>query len=313
VSDHVAVLPQVLIPYPGPQSDGLVQDIFVYLRPETNGVLVESTLLKVVQSCSQYRRGIRLIYLANFPGAYILDHHIVERHYSHKFYFAVHGKRAFTVKMKTEFEEHYGVEFENAEIIGSFQALTQFDVSPNELFSRWVPSSDVLRVDGQIIKRIDGVFVVNYDIPALLHKNTRSTDIAVMLFRCQVDYGYFEDLVSEMREVLVQKGLLPSRLPTSRVFHYSRGPFDQLLDAVDYLCKPDGSPIGVERLSFAAFAESRGYNASALMSLVENPICMFETHSGALEEESIFSYTAMDSYATALEKMTRLRAQLWIR
>jgi hypothetical protein len=313
VSDHAAVLPEVLVPYPGPQADGSVQDIFVYLRPETNGVLVESALLKVVQSCSQYRRGIRLVYLANFPGAYILDHHIVERHYSHKFYFAVHGKRAFTDKMKRVFEAHYGVGFADAEIIGSFQALTQFDVSPDELFSRWVPSSDVLRVDGQIIKRMDGVFVVNYDIPALLHKNTRNTDIAVMMFRCQVDYGYFEDLVAEMREVLVQKGLLPARLPTSRVFHHSRGPFDQVLDAVDYLCEPDGSSIGVDRLSFAAYAQRHGYDAAALMSLVENPICVFETDDGSLEEESIFTYTAMDSYATALEKMARLRAQLWIR
>ena len=96
--------PKVLIPYPGPDASGNVQDIFVYLRPETNGVLVESTLLKVVKECRAAGVEISLIYLANIPGEFILGHHIVERHYAQKFYFAVHGKNAFTPAMKARVE-----------------------------------------------------------------------------------------------------------------------------------------------------------------------------------------------------------------
>ena len=305
-------IPQILLPYPGPSDDPQIQDIFVYLRPETNGVLVESLLLNVIKSCGRYRSGIKLIYLANFPGEYILDHHVIERHYSHKFFFAVHGKRAFTTKMKRAFEHRFGRSFDDAPIIGSFEALAELEKSPEQLFSSWVPSEDMLHVDGQSIKKIDGHFVVNYDIPALLHKNNRGTDIAVMLFRCSVDYDYFHELVDEMREVLVEKGVLNPSVPASRAFHFSKGPFEQLLDAADYLCDTSGTPRPIDDLSFVRYAGTRGYTPAQLQSVIEYPVCLFETDDGTRVEESIFSYTADDSYEEAIDKLDHLRAQLWI-
>lgn len=304
--------PQVLVPYPGPQGDGEVQDIFVYLRPETNGVLVESLLLKVIQSCSQYHTGINLVYLANLPGEFILENHIVERHYAYKLYFAVYGGRAFTARMRATFESRFAVGFDSARVIGSFEALRQLGMSPDQLFSRWVDAADVLHVNGQTVKRIDTVFVVNYDIPALLHKNNRGTDIAVMLFRCAVDYSYFGDLVNEMRTTLVDSGVLPKNLPASRAFHFSHGPFEQLLDARGHLRATDGSPVPFSDLSFVRFALAQGVSEADLRSAVDNPICLF-AEDGDYVEESIFVYTATDSYAQALEKLARIRAQYWIR
>ncbi len=306
-------LPQILVPYPGPSDEPTIQDIFVYLRPETNGVLVESVLFNVIKGCEQYRSGIKLIYLANFPGAYIVDHHIVERHYAHKFFFAVHGKRAFTARMQSSFESWFKVPFSQARVIGSFEALSELKKTPEELFSHWVPADQMFFIDGQSVKRIDDVYVVNYDIPALLHKNTRSTDIAVMLFRCSVDYDYFKELVGEMRDSLVSIGVLRASLPVSRAFHYSKGPFEQLLDAADYLCNRDGEPLPPEKLSFVQYAMSRGYTPQQLQSVTENPVCLFERADGSQVEESIFSYTATDTYKEAIDKLETLRAQLWIR
>lgn len=291
----------------------MVQDIFLYLRPETNGTLVESALLKVIQGCSQYRTGIKLVYLANFPGEFILANHIVERHYAHKFFFAVHGKRAFTSRMKEEFERHFGVPFAHARIIGSFEALQVLDTTPEELFSFWVPASEMMHVDGQTIKRHDDLYIVNYDIPALMHKNNRGTDIAVMLFRCNIDYDYFVDLVDEMRDTLVEKGVLSSDRPASRAFHYSKGPMEQLLDATDYLRHPDGTPVDLAELSFVAYAHNHGYTAAELMGVVRSPICLFELPDGSMVEESVFAYTATDSFAAALAKLPSIRAQVWIR
>ncbi len=312
MGEQARVTPQILVPYPGPDGSGDVHDIFVYLRPETNGVLVESALLKVVQNCSQYRSSIRLVYLANFPGQFIVDNHIVERHYAHKFYFAVHGKRVFTRHMIDEFERHFGVPFAAARVIGSFEALQELGESPDQLFTQWVPAGDLLHVDGQSIKRLAGVFVVNYDIPALLHKNTRSTDIAVMLFRCSVDYDYFQKLVDQMREALIENKTLPERLPASRAFHYSKGPFEQLLDASDYLRRPAGDAIDLRELSFVRYAAEHGYTGDQLMSLVRNPICVFEQSPGEYVEESIFTYTSTDSYPEAITKLASLRSQVWI-
>lgn len=305
--------PQVLVPYPGPDTSGASQDIFVYLRPETNGTLVESALLKVIQSCSQYRTGIKLVYLANFPGEFILENHIVERHYAHKFFFAVHGKRAFTSRMKEEFERHFEVPFADARIVGSFEALQVLATTPEELFSYWVPGAEMMHVDGQTIKRHDDLYIVNCDIPALMHKNNRGTDIAVMLFRCNVDYDYFADLVDEMRDVLVDAGVLSSDRPASRAFHYSKGPMEQVLDAIDYLRRPDGEAVDADELSFVAYANRHGYTAGQLMGVVRNPICLFELPDGSTIEESIFIYTATDSFAEALAKLPSIRAQVWIR
>ncbi|MFW5776730.1 MAG: hypothetical protein ACOCZB_05525 [Spirochaetota bacterium] len=304
--------PQVLVPYPGPDGSGAIQDVFLYLRPETNGTLVESTLLRVIQGCSQYRSGIQLVYLANFPGEFIVENHIVERHYAHKLFFAVHGKRAFTSKMKEEFERHFRVPFADAHIIGSFEALQVLETTPEELFSYWVPVSEMMRVDGQTIKRHDDLYIVNYDIPAVMHKNNRGTDIAVMLFRCSIDYNYLIDLVDEMRDALVEQGALSSDRPASRAFHYSRGPMEQVLDATDYLRRPDGEPVDADELSFVAYVNRHGYTTAQLMGVVRCPICLFELPDGSTIEESIFTYTAADSFAGALAKLPSIRAQLWI-
>ena len=157
------------------------------------------------------------------------------------------------------------------------------------------------------------MFVVNYDMPALMHKNNRNTDIAVMLFRCNVDYGYFVDLVEEMREALVAKGVLSEDRPASRAFHYSKGPIEQLLDATDYLRSPGGAVIGLDELSFVVYAQSHGYSSEELLGVVRSPICLFEQRDGTRTEESIFTYTATDSYDEALAKLRTIRAQLWIR
>ncbi|MEE8440742.1 MAG: hypothetical protein V3S41_03405 [Spirochaetia bacterium] len=304
--------PQVLVPYPGPDGSGEVQDIFVYLRPETNGVLVESTLLRVIDECRKSRSDIKLIYLANIPGDFILRHHIVERHYAQKFYFAVHGKRAFTRSMRERVEAYFGVSWDDATVIGGFEALNVLHKTPEQLHSTWVPAGDHLVVDGQSIKRTEGIFIVNYDIPAILAKNSRSTDIAVMLFRC-TDYGLFDEAVDLMHEALVQKGILGKEVPASRAFHYSKGPFEQLLDAVDYLYASGSDPVPLESLSFVQYAESRGFTLRDLLGVVRNPICLFDDDGGELREDNIFIRTVNDSYAESIDKLGHLRAQHWTR
>ena len=303
--------PQILLPYPGPDLTDSVQDIFVYLRPETNGVQVESALVSVIRGYHDAATDNRLIYLANVPGQFIVERHIVEHHYADKLVFAVHGKRAFTESMRVQFEQRFDVKWSAARIIGSFEALQVFDKSPEELFTTWVPDNDITFIEGQTIKRIGDVYVVNYDIPALLHKNNRNTDIAVMLFRCTNGYDYFEDLVLAMHRALVDKGLLSAGVHLSRAFHYSKGPFEQILDARDYLYDGEGSSIDLRQLTFVQYAVRRGYECRDLLGAVENPISLFEQDDGSVVEKNLYTHTLNDTYEEALEKMSRIRAQLW--
>lgn len=306
-------VPQVLVPYPGPDGESETQDIFLYLRPETNGVLAESVLLRVIEKSPQYRTGINLVYLANVPGEFIVENHIVERQYACKFHFAVHGRRAFTKHMADAFERHFRTSFAKSNVVGSFEALQVMNLTPEELFSTWVQQADIFFVDGQSIKRIDGVFVVNYDLPALLHRNNRGTDIAVMMFRCHVAYTYFEDLVDDMHASLIDGGILTRNVPASRAFHYSKGPFEQLLDGQNFLYSSGATHVPFSDLSFVRYAKTCGFSEQQLKSAIANPIGQFDAGERGIVEENIFTYTSNDSYAAALDKLAALIAQVWMR
>jgi len=301
--------PSVLVPYPGPVVRSDEQDVFVYLRPETNGVEVESAVLRVIERSPVYKRDLKLVYLANVPGSFIARNHIVESHYSTKLFFATHSGRAFTPGMRNAFEEHYGIALNEARVVGGFEALHVLGLTPEELFQIWVPASEVLAVHGQTIKRIDDVFVVNYDIPALLHKNNRNTDIAVMVFRCRASYAVFVEVVDQMREALIAEGHMNASAPLSRLLHYSKGPFEQILDGFDYLFDRNACPASVADLSFACYLMECGISGAEIVAAVRQPIMEFEDSSGQRFEQEIMTYTEHDSYPEALAKFRSARRQ----
>ena len=294
--------PNVLIPYPGPCDDSHCQDVFVYLRPETNGVRAESTLLKVTKK-PEYRDRIAFVYLANMPGDFIVRHQIVEEHYAVRLHFATVGRSAFTPHMEHAFEGHFGVSCDRATILGSFDALHVLGLSEEQLFGLRVPVCDVLWANGQSVKRIGSIFVVNYDIPALLHKNSQTTDVAVMIFRTALRYEEFHGMVREMEEALVKEGILNPDTPFSRAFHYSKSPFEQVLDAMGYLYEADGTHVPMDDTSFCVYARSRGLRPSEVMGAVRHPIMHFMTESGETVEDNLLHYTYEHTYADAVEKL----------
>ena len=321
-------VPRVLVPYAGPDASSASNDIFVYLRPEANGVLAESAIFKVIERCSAYKKELFLVYLANFPGDFIARHRLVEHHYAVKLAFAVRGAEAFTPHMREAFERHFGVDFDEDRPIGAFEALRALRMKAEALFSAWVPEDQILTVNGQTVKRIADRYVVNYDIPALLHKNTANTDIAVMLFRTRTSYEYFLDLVKQMREAVVDEGIIRKSQHFTRAFHYSKSPFEQALDSRSYLCAPGGKFLGLSCSSFANYCFAHGIDEATLHGLLENPICRFAAGEGdgggdrdgdtdggggnRSVEEHLFSYTQHDSYEAAIEKARRITSQLWI-
>lgn len=303
--------PQVLVPYlaPDPREDML--DVFLYLRPETNGVAVESTILQVVQRCTEYRAGLSLVYLANVPGDFIVANHIVERHYELRLHFAVHGAAAFTADMRTQFESFFKVPFNDMHVIGAFEALRELDLSVEDLFDLWVAEDQVVRIAGQVVKHFAGRFIVNYDIPALLHKNNAATDIAVMLFRTAHGYPHFFALAQQMRQGLVAKGLLSEESPIARAVHISRSPFEQLLDARDYLLTPDSQPVDVLQSSFGAYLFAQGFTRAQIEGLSAHPVCSFDFGVEAPSDQNLYDLCEGFSYGDARAVLSHIRSQYW--
>lgn len=314
--------PTILLPYPGPEYDEDLLDIFVYVRPETNGVEIESRLLHVVKNCAAYHAGLELVYMANLPGEYMVEHQVVEFHYAHRLYFAVHGAASFTPAMASQFERSTGERFDSEKVLGGFEALNVLATTPEGLFSLWVDEQSVVTVAGQTIKKIDGYWVIGYDIPALVHKNTRDTDIAVMLFRSRVGYPYFVHLVEQMYAEIRADRLVNPRLPRGRVFHYSRSPFEQILDAVGYLIVESGVPVELSDISFAQYLNKGGLSYDEISAILRNPIFLWDSGvsgealssdrnsiSSLLIELDIYHATAHGTYAESLSKLCRAKGQ----
>lgn len=291
-----------MIPYPGPCLDREVQDIVIYLRPETNGVKTESCMLKVLREDPEYKDLFQLVYLANLPGDFIVEHQIVEEHYASQIRFAKDGRAAFTSAMRRGFEEYFSVPFERADIIGSYEALGRLGFSEEELFGAWVDEKAFTHLQGQSVKKIHDVYVVNYDIPAVLHRNSKETDSFAMILRCFTDYTQIHRLILEMGRAVQAEGMLSGKGPISRAFHYSKGPFEQILDGIGYIYDKQDQHADLEELSFFRYLRVRGFSREMILDVVQQPIRVFRIGREVVEK-NIFDYTYESSYREAAETL----------
>jgi hypothetical protein len=304
--------PTVIIPYAGPDFSGSVEDIFLYLRPESNGVLVESILMGVLRGTPLYREKAEMVYLANLPGDFIIKNHVIEDHYSVNYRFACRGKELFTPFMKSVFEDYFKTDFEDADILGAFEALKHLNLDAEKLFNIWVSDKDMVQINGQSIKKYDNLYIINYDIPALLHKNNYSTDIAVMVLRSSLNKSDFHQMIEAMEQALVEKNIMDSEKPPSRYFHYSKGPFEQILDGLGYLYKPDGEHLPVDNVSFAKKLLESGFSMNEIHGVINNPIMCFEEN-GIIVEDNVFLRTKHKTSNEALDVLRSVRCQIYLR
>jgi hypothetical protein len=292
--------PTVIIGYPGPCLDREVQDIVLYLRPETNGVRTESCMLRVLRDDPSYRDLYSLVYLANLPSEFMAAQRVVERRYALRIRFAREGGAAFTPTMKRAFEAHFGAAFDTAPVVGAWEALDRLAVSAEDLFEVWVDESDFARIHQQSVKRIRGLYVVNYDIPARLRRETQASDVFVMVLRSFAPYARIHALIDRMCAALEEARIISDRRPRSRIFHYSTGPFAQVLDGSCYVYDP--APVERARLSCYAYLLGRGVRPDVIDHALERQIMRFATPSGVVERH-IFEHTYECSYAEALERL----------
>ena len=302
--------PTILVPYQYDESCGNCQDIFVYLRPETNGIQVESSLLKVVQRSPLYMENMRLAYLANLPGDFMKAKRIVEHHYRLKIQFCIQGKRAFTPHMQTAFEIYYDEAFESAKVLGGFEALDILGMSAEQLSNLWVDKQNILVINGQSIKKYKDFYIINYDIPALIEKNDVETDIAVMVFRTSLGYPDIHRMIAEMGQSLRDEGLLPAHMPLARAFHYSKGPFEQINDAMGYLYNENDELVPLEENHFVRYLMQKGFSLEEIRMAVLHPIMGFHIAPTVVLEDNLLAYTFDDTYEDAMRKLSSIAYQM---
>ena len=302
--------PTIVVPFEGVCDSPLCQDIFVYLRPESNGIAVESALMKGVSKIPNWQENINLVYLANLPGDFLNENGVFEEHYLTRVKFAKIGKSLFTPFMGRIFSDYYRIDFKDSEIIGAYKALSILGLNEEELFNLWVSVDDMLVLNGQTIKKIGKYFVVNSDIPSILNKNNSETDIAVMIFRTVFWGDDFYNVILKMTDVLVEEGILDSQSQFSHVFHYSKGPFEQILDAIGFLYDPAGKHLPLQSIRFYNFLLEKGLSALEINYFIRQPLLQFRNNKGEIEEKSIFHVTKDLSYEESWEILKSATAQV---
>ena len=305
--------PSILVPFSPAEEESPCRDVFVYLRPETNGVEVESLIMSAVREEERIRENVRLNYLANFPGEFISTKGLIEHHYRIRLIFALRGKDLFTKHMKKAFKAYFRCSFSKAEILGPYEAMKRLGLDEEALFKTWVKPSNMLNINGQSIKKIRDVFVLNYDIPALLNKNNKETDIAVMVFRTCGKNEQIRFLIEAIESRLTNKGIINIMSPASRVFHYSKGPFEELLDSSGFLYDGELKHIPLDETTFGRYLVRNGLTKDQLDGVLRHPIMYFKEGEGKFVENDIFTYTKDLTYPQALERFNTAYLQRVIR
>jgi hypothetical protein len=232
----------------------------------------------------------------------MVENRIIEEHYALNIHFAKKGKGAFTEGMILQFERYFDEKFDSASIIGPFEALELLEMTEEELFRIWVPVEDFTRINGQIVKKYADHYIVNYDIPALLQKNSTRTDVFSMILRSFLPYEKFHKLINSINGALEVEGIITNPVLYSHVFHYSKGPFEQILDGKGYIYTKEDQHIDLSELSFFSYLISNGCKREDILKAIDNPILRFTVNGGKTEEHNLFVYTYNDSYEEALLK-----------
>lgn len=312
--------PQVLVPYPGIGKEN-EQDIFLFLRPETNNYKVESLILSVFRKSSEYKKAISVQYLANLSGKFIENTNLFRKHYAMRLFFAQRDKYALSSHMKERFEYFFSVKFETSEIIGGFEALNRLEINFEDLLRIHISEENTLHISGQTIKKIfdkNGipVFVINKDLPAIFMRTYTHENCAVIMFRTTLPYEMLNEYIRKIYKVLIENNVIPfvqggdtcKKIKT--VFRYSEGPFEQLRDSIEFLYHSDGTNIELSDTRFAQYLYNKDISYDMMKKLITFPLlCYQDNFTYECNESTLFEQTKYTTYEQAYRFLGKIQRQ----
>lgn len=251
--------PDVLIPY-NKNYNNLLPSVVIYVRPQTNLLKYETAILTAVQKFGD------VTYLANINGRIFCRDFLVAQHYSTEYYFAVYAKKAIAQfpEMIDEFEKHFNVSFNDAKIISAFDAPHFLGITPDELFDIFTDERDFKLFYGQTIKRINGYYIVNYDLPSIMGCYTPESNIfvvAVQLHSLNLDlhelnYGLFESLKNNIATPIIDEHKYTQhewKEKVKRTYHISKGHINAIFDMTDFIFVNENEHLKIEETPFGRY------------------------------------------------------------
>ena len=122
--------------------------------------------------------------------------------------------------------------------------------------------------------------------------------------RCRKVRGLpgFHRLIVEISQALKEEGIITNPIRYSHVFHYSKGPFEQIQDGIGYVYLQGETHIELSQLSFFSYLIGLGCREAEIMEAIRAPIMNFRTEEGKTQEMNLFDYTAECSFEAAHER-----------
>ena len=261
--------------------------ILVYVRPESNEVNYEKSIIK---GLSQFGD---VVYLANLNGRIFIRDAIITAHYSSEYRFSIYSKREMRnyPEIIEKFEKYFNVKFEDANIIGPFDAILKLGVSDEELFNRIVGKDDFLRFYGQTIKKMDQYYVVNYNIPYLIKKYNPQSNIFVIAIRLnsedihymEINQSIFEQMQIN-KNTIVDENILKSmdwNEKIKRTYHVSRNHLTATFDMLDYIIRNNGSHLDISETPFGLkLIDEYGFEKADILMMKDKHIFYINDNKG---------------------------------
>lgn len=261
--------PDIIIPYI-PDENDVSPYAMVYVRPQTNKLNYEKAIIVACQKFGD------VIYLANINGKIFIKNVLILDHYSTQYYFSIHSKTVIGEypEMVECFEKHFKTSFEKSDIISSFDAQLRLKLSAEELFNTIVGDKDFLKLYGQTIKKINGYYVVNYDIPAIISKYTPESDVFVVGVKItnpdtaidDINQTIFDNLKKDLSTPIIDEdklSMLKWNDMVRRTYHISCNHIATAFDMSDFIFNPDGTVLDF-------------YNIPLTRYLIDNKIVTLE-------------------------------------
>jgi hypothetical protein len=280
--------PDILRPYAAeedlssePRRDRLRHAI-VCVRPESNRLPYEAEIVSVLKARA------RVTYIANLNGRLFTEGGILRSRYASQFRFA-RDPRAFLEQypeLALAFEEHFGVPVSEAPIRSSLGDLSEIGLSPEGLFATIVSDSDFLAVKGQTFKRIHGVYIVNYDLPAIVRRYTPEANVFVALAEAEADSDDFYDGLNEaLHDTIASHSETPLVFGAElsglswheqvrRTYHLSMNRLQAMLDMADFVYPDASGRLGVSGTPLgSALVKAGAIDPETLVQAKETQLC----------------------------------------
>lgn len=301
------ITPDIIIDYM-PLNEDFMPVAVIYVRPETNQVSYEKAILKGALPYSD------VIFMANLNGMLFIRDALILDHYACQYRFAIYGVDEIKKypEMVDKVENYFGVHLSPEKFIGSFDAILKLNISAEKLFNTFVDEKSFLKLYGQTIKKYDDLYIINYDLPAIIEKYNDKSNVFIVVVKFKNEKITFDkinysiaiemekdnNLLFYCADIYKDISLIEK---VKRTYHFSSTHIMAMFDMTDFVFDSNCKRISVTETPFGHYLIKNNFlTKERLIKLREYPM-VYVSVNGKRELLNIIEDTKGISFDESVE------------